>query len=319
MNRTFAALAAVLAISSAHAAGFPEKSVTMIVPFPPGGSSDMVARLIGPKVSDRLGQPVVIDNRPGATGAIGATMVKRAPADGYTILVASIGVYATNPFLQKGLQYDPAKDFDLLTVAVRAPNVLVMNPAMPAKTINEFIGYLKRMPAKVTFASSGVGSSDHLTAALFWQATATSGVHVPYKGGGPAITDLLGGHADASFQNINAILAHVQAGKLKALGVTSDKRSAVLPQVSTMAEGGVKDVVVSSWQAAAAPKGLPKDVKAALHTALVAALNDPQNSRKMTELGFEIVANSPEQFEKFLAQELERWKTVITTGKISLE
>ena len=219
----------------------------------------MVARVMGPSVTQKLGQPFVIDNRSGATGAIGAALVKRAAPDGYTILIASIGVYAINPFLQKGLQYDPAKDFDLLTVAVRAPNVLVVNPAMPAKNVQEFIGHLKKMPGKVTFASSGAGSSDHLTAALFWQKTGTSGLHVPYKGGAPAITDLLGGHADSSFQNINAILPHVQAGKMKALGITSEKRSPVLPNVPTMAEGGVKDVEVYSWQAAAAPKGLPKD------------------------------------------------------------
>jgi tripartite-type tricarboxylate transporter receptor subunit TctC len=319
MNRMLCALALALAVCGTHAATFPQKPITMIVPFPAGGSSDMVARIMGPKVNERLGQPVVIDNRPGATGAIGATIVKRAPADGHTLLVASIGVYAINPFLQKGLQYDPAKDFDLLMVAVRAPNVLVMNPAMPAKTLNEFIGYLKRMPGKVTFASSGAGSSDHLTAALFWQRTGTSGLHIPYKGGAPAITDLLGGHADASFQNINAILPHVQAGKLKALGITSEKRSPALPQVPTMAEGGVKDLEVYSWQAVAAPKGLPKDVKATLHSALVGALNDSQNKQKMVDLGFEVVAGSPEQFEKFLSQELARWKAVIAAGNITLD
>ena len=308
-----------LAATAVHAAGYPEKAVTMIVPYPAGGSSDMVARIMSAKVNERLGQPVVIDNRAGANGAIGATMVKRAAADGYTMLVAAIGVYAINPFLQKGLQYDPVKDFDLLTLAVRAPNVLVMNPAMPAKNVSEFIGYLKKLPGKVTFASSGAGSSDHLTAALFWQRTGTSGLHVPYKGGAPAIIDLLGGHADASFQNINAILQHVRAGKLKALGITADKRAPVLPQVPTMAEGGVKDVVVSSWQAVAAPKGLPKDVKSTLHAALVGALNDAQNRQRMTELGFDVVASAPEEFDKFLAQELARWKAVIEAGNISLE
>jgi tripartite-type tricarboxylate transporter receptor subunit TctC len=319
MKTLLATIALALTGVTGHAATWPQKPITMIVPFPAGGSSDMVARILGPKVNEKLGQPVVIDNRPGATGAIGATIVKRAPADGYMLLVASIGVYAINPFLQKGLQYDPAKDFDLLTVAVRAPNVLVMNPAMPAKNLQEFVGYLKKMPGKVTFASSGAGSSDHLTAALFWQRTGTSGLHIPYKGGAPAITDLLGGHADASFQNINAILPHVQAGKLKALGITSEKRATVLPQVPTMAEGGVKDVEVYSWQAVAAPKGLPKEVKSALHGALVAALNDPGNKQKMVDLGFEVTASSPEQFEKFLAQELARWKAVIAAGNISLE
>jgi tripartite-type tricarboxylate transporter receptor subunit TctC len=307
------------AATTVQAAGYPDKAVTMIVPYPAGGSSDMVARIMSARVSEKLGQPVVIDNRAGANGAIGATMVKRAAADGYTMLVAAIGVYSINPFLQKGLQYDPVKDFDLLTLAVRAPNVLVMNPAMPAKNLNEFVGYLKKLPGKVTFASSGAGSSDHLTAALFWQRTGTSGLHVPYKGGAPAIVDLLGGHADASFQNINAILQHVRAGKLKALGITADKRAPVLPQVPTMAEGGVKDVVVSSWQAVAAPKGLPKDVKSTLHAALAGALNDPQNRQRMTDLGFDVVASSPVEFDKFLGQELARWKAVIEAGNISLE
>ncbi len=318
MKRFISALALVCASAIASAA-YPTKPITAIVPFPPGGSTDMLARIIGPSVSQKLGQPFVIDNRPGATGAIGATLVKRAPPDGHTILVASIGVWAINPFLQKGLQYDPAKDFDLLTVAVRAPNVLVMNPAMPARNVAEFVGYLKKMPGKVTFASSGAGSSDHLTAALFWQKTGTSGLHVPYKGGGPAISDLLGGHADASFQNINAILPHVQGGKLKALGITSEKRSPVMKDVPTMAEAGVKGVEVYSWQAIGAPKGLPKDVKSTLHGAIVAALNEPANRQKMTDLGFEVLASSPEYFEKFLAQELARWKDVIVTGKITLE
>jgi tripartite-type tricarboxylate transporter receptor subunit TctC len=306
-------------VCGAANAVYPTRPITAVVPFPPGGSSDMVARFMGPGVNQKLGQPFIVDNRPGATGAIGATLVKRAPADGHTILVASIGVWAINPFLQKGLQYDPAKDFDLLTVAVRAPNVLVVNPAMPARNVAEFVAYLKKMPGKVTFASSGAGSSDHLTAALFWQKTGTSGLHVPYKGGGPAIIDLLGGHADASFQNINAILPHVQVGKLKALGITSEKRAPVMSQVPTMAEAGVKDIEVYSWQAVGAPKGLPKDVKATLHGALVGALNEPQSKQKMLDLGFEVLASSPEYFEKFLTQELARWKQVITVGNISLE
>jgi tripartite-type tricarboxylate transporter receptor subunit TctC len=318
MKKPVTAIVLACVCGAANAA-YPTRPITAVVPFPPGGSSDMVARFMGPGVNQKLGQPFIVDNRPGATGAIGATLVKRAPADGHTILVASIGVWAINPFLQKGLQYDPAKDFDLLTVAVRAPNVLVVNPAMPARNVAEFVAYLKKMPGKVTFASSGAGSSDHLTAALFWQKTGTSGLHVPYKGGGPAIIDLLGGHADASFQNINAILPHVQVGKLKALGITSEKRAPVMSQVPTMAEAGVKDIEVYSWQAVGAPKGLPKDVKATLHGALVGALNEPQSKQKMLDLGFEVLASSPEYFEKFLTQELARWKQVITVGNISLE
>ena len=313
-----AALAALGTVAPALAA-YPEKPVTLVVPFPPGGSTDMIARTLGPKLGASLGQSFVVENQPGATGAIGATRVKRAPADGYTILVASIGVYATNPFLQKGLQYDPAKDFDLLTVAVRAPNVLVVHPSVPAQNVAELIDYLKKNPDKVSFASSGAGSSDHLTAALFWQRTGTTGIHVPYKGGAPAISDLIGGHAQASFQNINAVLNHIKAGKLRALAVTGDKRSAVLPDVPTLAEAGVKGVDVFSWQAIAAPRGLPKDVRDKLHAALVKALNDPEVAKNLAEQGFEVVGNTPEQFAQFLNQELARWKGVIETGRITLD
>ncbi|WP_020205018.1 tripartite tricarboxylate transporter substrate binding protein [Cupriavidus sp. WS] len=314
-----AAVAATGGISAAAAQTWPTKAVSVVVPFPAGGSTDTIARMLAPPLNEKLGQPFVVDNRPGATGAIGAAMVKRAPADGYTLMVASIGVYAVNPFLQKNLPYDPAKDFDLLTVAVRAPNVLVTKPGFPAGNLQELVAYMKKNPGKVSFATSGAGSSDHLTAALFWQKSGTDGLHVPYKGGAPAISDLLAGQVDASFQNINAVLQHIRSGKLKALAVTGDKRSPVLPNVPTMTEGGVKDVDVYSWQAVAAPRGLPKDVKARLHAALVSALADPQMRQKLAESGFEVVANTPEQFDQFERQELQRWKAVIEAGKITSE
>lgn len=320
MNTTVSSLLLGLALmGGAQAAPFPSKAINAVVPFPSGGSTDAIARAIGPKISATLGQPWVVDNRPGATGAIGAGYVKRAAPDGHTLMVASIAVYSVNPLLQKRLPYDPSKDFDLLTVAVQAPNVLVTNGTVPANTVGDFIAYLKKHPGKVTFATSGAGSSDHLTAALFWQKTGTSGLHVPYKGGAPAITDLLGGHANVSFQNINVVLGHIKSGKLRALAVTGANRSAALPNVPTLAESGVKDVDVYSWQAIAAPKGLPKDVKARLHTTIVNTLRDPQIKNKLSEQGFEIVASSPEQFAKFQAQELARWRDVITNGKIEID
>jgi tripartite-type tricarboxylate transporter receptor subunit TctC len=307
--------AALLAASAAQAA-YPTKTVTVVVPFPAGGSSDMVGRLVAQKMAEKLGGTFIVENKPGATGAIGAAFVKNAPADGHTLLVSSLAVFVVNPHLQKSLPYDPSKDFDLLSVAVQAPNVLVANPAFPANDVAELVANLKKNPGKVSFASSGAGSSDHLTAELFWQQTGTSALHVPYKGGAPAIQDLVAGHADVSFQNINAVLAQIQSGKLKALAITSAKRSPLLPNVPTLAEAGVKNAEVYSWQAVAAPKGLPPDVKAKLHGAIVDALKDPAVARKMTDLGFEIVANTPEQFAKFQSQELARWKTVIVNGKI---
>jgi tripartite-type tricarboxylate transporter receptor subunit TctC len=306
------------ATSLAHAA-WPERAITFVVPFPAGGSTDMVARVIGQKVSDKLGQPIVVENRPGATGAIGATSVTRAPADGYTVMVGSIGVYATNPFLQPKLKYDPLKDFDLLTVAVRAPNVLVANPDFPANTVAELVAQLKKEPGKVSFASSGAGSSDHLTAALFWQRTGTSGLHVPYRGGAPAVSDLIAGHVNVSFQNINAVISQIQSKQLKVLAITGDARSRILPDVPTLKELGIDGVDVFSWQGVAAPKGLPDDVRLKLHGEIVAALNQPDVRKRMEDIGLEIVANTPQQFREFLTAELARWKQVIEAGNITVE
>jgi tripartite-type tricarboxylate transporter receptor subunit TctC len=189
----------------------------------------------------------------------------------------------------------------------------------PHKTLADVIAYEKANPDKMTFASSGNGSSDHLTVELFWQQSGTTGLHIPYKGGAPAITDLLGGQVDASYQNINAVLSHVKAGKLRALAITGTKRSSLLPDVPTMSEAGVKNVVVYSWQAVVAPHGLPADLKAKLHAAIVAGLNDPPVKAKLLELGFEIVANTPEQFAAFQASEFARWKKVIEVGKITAD
>ena len=313
---TLAALAFALV---APAQAWPEKTLTLIVPFPPGGSTDTLARSIGLKMQEKLGQAVIVDNKAGATGTIGAALVKRAAPDGYTVLVSSLGPFVIAPHLLKNVPYDAGRDFDLLTVAVQAPNVLVVPAASPLKSVADVIAALKKSPDKMSFASSGNGSSDHLTAELFWLQTGTSGTHVPYKGGAPAISDLLGGQVDASFQNINAILPHVASGKLRALAVTGAKRSALLPQVPTLTESGVKDADVYSWQGIAAPKGLPADVKAKLHAAIVAALNDQAVKPKLLEVGFEIVANTPEQFAAFQAAESARWKQLIDSRKITAD
>ena len=318
LRRLLLLASATFVLGTAHAA-YPDKPVTIVVPFPPGGSTDMIARTLGAKLQESLGQTFIVDNRAGATGTIGMGQVKRAAPDGYTLIVSSLGPFVIAPHLIKNVPYDMAKDFDLLMVAVQAPNVLVVPAASPLKSVADVLAQAKKTPNKLTFASSGNGSSDHLTAELFWQQTGTTGVHVPYKGGAPAMNDLLGGVVDASFQNINVVVQHVNAGKLRALAVTGDKRSSLLPQVPTLSEAGVKGADVYSWQAVAAPKGLSADVKAKLHAAMVAALNDPAVKPKLTELGFEIVANTPEQFTQFQARENARWKTVIETGKITAD
>ena len=318
MKRILAGLTLGLALAG-HAHAWPTKPVTVIVPFPAGGSTDTLARAIGPKLNEKLGQPFVVENKPGATGTIGAAQVKRAPPDGHTILVTSLGPLVIAPHLIKTPGYDPNKDFDLVTVAVQAPNVLVVPAASPFKSVADVIAKQKAQPGKVSFSSSGNGSSDHLTAELFWQQTGSEGLHVPYKGGAPAISDLLGGQVEASFQNINAIIEHVNAGKLRALAITSQKRSSLLPNVPTLAEAGVKGVDVYSWQAIVAPKGLPVDVRTKLHAAVVAALNDPDVRKRFTSLGFEVVANTPEQFATFQQGEFSRWQKVIETGKITAD
>jgi len=327
MSRTIAALAAALfALASpffsaaAFAQAYPSKPIKILVPFTAGGSSDMTARAISAKLTDSFpGATVVVENRPGANGAIAAEAMAKSPADGYTLLVGSIGTFAINVALFPKLPYNSLRDFDLLTVAVRTPNLLVCNPKVPANTLPELLAYLKKNPGKVSFASSGTGSSDHLSAELLWQRTATTGIHVPYKGGSAAMTDMIGGSAECSFQNLGAVSGHVKGGRLKAIAVTSSKRTPVFPDVPTMAEAGLPNFEVYSWQAVAGPKGLPKDVTAKLHAAIVAALNAPDTKARFDAQGFDVVANTPDQFNTFLNAEIGMWKKVVETGGIKAD
>ena len=313
----------VLGISSlifsaaVFAQSYPNKPITLVVPFPPGGSTDSVARAIGPKMSDKLGQSVIVENKAGATGTVGAGFVKRSEPDGCTLLVTSLGPLVIAPHLLASVPYDPAKDFDFITVAVQSPNVMVVPASSPFKSVADVVAALKANPNKISFASAGSGSSDHLTAEIFWDQTKTDGVHVPYKGGGPAIIDLLGGQVDVMTPNINAVIQHINSGKLRALAVTSTKRSPLLPNVPTFKEAGVNDMVIYSWQAVVAPKGLKPDVKAKVQSSVISAINDPQVKKSFTDVGFEIVANTPEQFAKYQAEESARWKKLIDTRKIT--
>ncbi|MEG1455643.1 MAG: tripartite tricarboxylate transporter substrate binding protein, partial [Comamonas sp.] len=236
-----------------------------------------------------------------------------------TFLVSSLGPLAITPHLIKGMQYDPLKDFDLITVAVQSPNVLIVPANSPYKSVADVIAYLRANPGKMTFASAGHGTSDHLTAELFWQQTGTSAIHVPYKGGAPAHADIMGGQVDASFQNINAVVQYIKGGKMRALAITSAARSPVLPDVPTLAEAGVKNVEVTSWQAIVAPKGLPPAVREKAHAAFAQALNDPKVRDQFVSIGFEMVVNTPAQFAQFQRQEYAKWKSVIETGKITID
>jgi tripartite-type tricarboxylate transporter receptor subunit TctC len=318
MKKWLCSVAALLTLTAAHAWPDASRPVTLVVPFPPGGSTDLIARTLAPKLQERLGGRFVVDNRAGATGTIGAGQVVRAAADGHTLLVTSLGPLVIAPHLIKA-PYDALKELDYISVAVQAPNVLVVPAASPHKSMNDVIAFLKAQPNKMTFASSGNGSSDHLTAELFWLQTGTTGIHVPYKGGGPVMNDLLGNQVDSSFMNINTAMPQIQAGKLRALAITSARRSPLLPQVPSLEELGIKDANVYSWQAIAGPRGLPADLKNRLHAAIAAGLNDPQIKPKLLELGFEIVASTPEQFTTYQAAEFARWKRVIETRNIKAD
>ncbi|MFZ4286528.1 Bug family tripartite tricarboxylate transporter substrate binding protein [Variovorax sp. HJSM1_2] len=319
MKKLLTACAFVMTCTAMAQTSWPEKAVTIIVPFPAGGSTDMVARALATEMQNKFGQSFVVDNRPGATGTIGAGMVKRAPADGYTLLVSSLGSYVVAPHLLPSVPYDATKDFDYLSVPVQAPNVLVASPAQKSRNVADVVAELKANPGKISFASSGNGSSDHLSAEVFWQQTGTEGLHVPYKGGAPAINDLLGNQVAYSFQNVNAVLQQIKAGKLHALAVTGDKRASVLPDVPTLAESGVKGAEVYSWQGLAAPKGLPPAVKQKIAAAAIAAINDPVIKKRMVEQGLEIVGSNPAEFTAFQATEYVRWRELIKSRGIKAD
>ena len=318
MKKLLTTLALTLAATCAWAQSWPSKPVTLLVPFPPGGSTDLIARTLAPKLQERFGGSFVVENRAGATGTIGAGAIARSAPDGHSLLVASLGPFVIAPHLIK-TNYDALKDLDTISVVVQAPNVLVVPASSPLKSMADVMAYLKAQPGKMTFASSGNGSSDHLTAELFWQQTGTSGVHVPYKGGGPVMQDLLGAQVDSSFMNINTAMPQIRAGKLRPLVITSAKRSPLLPEVPTLEEGGVKEANVQSWQAVAGPPGMPADLKARLHEAIAAAVADPAIKARLLDLGFEIVASTPEQFAAFRATEYARWQKLITARNIKAD
>ena len=293
------------------------KVITIVVPFPPGGSTDGMARALAPKMQEVLGQNVIVDNKPGATGTVGAGFVKRAPADGYTLLVTSLGPLVIAPHLLSNVPYNAATDFDYLTVGLQSPNVLVVPANSPYKTLADLIAAEKANPGKLSFGSSGSGSSDHLATEIFWQQTGTTGIHVPYKGGGPAITDAVGGQLDALFANVNSVIQFINTGKLRPLALAANKRSPVLPNVPTFSELGYKEVVAYGWQAVVAPKGLQPDVKAKIYKAVIFALNDPQTKKGFVDAGYEVVANTPEQFVQYQAQENAKWKKLIESRNIT--
>jgi len=306
--------------SAAAQQDWPSRPVTIIVPFATGGPSDLIARVAAQHMQQALGRPVVVENRPGATGEVGARQVIRSAPDGYTLMHAPISTWAINVALRPNLAYDPVTQLTRISQTVRTPNVLVVNPqAVPANDFAGLVDWLKRNAATASYPSSGVGSSDHLTAEMFKQATGTEMAHIPYSGGGPAMTSVIAGTTQASFQNLGAVIPHIQSGRLKALLITSSERSPVLPNVPTALEAGLPGFVVYSWQGLGGPPGMAPALAARVREAFDAALRVPVTASRLVESGFDIVMNTPAEFAAFQEGEIERWKRVVSAGNIKAE
>jgi len=313
-----AAIAAFLSFSTA-AQSDPSKPIRLIVPFAAGGGNDNIARLVGKRLTDSVGQPLVIDNRPGAGGVLGAELAAKAAPDGYTLFLGGVGSHALNPNLIEKLPYDPIKDFAPVILLAQAPLILVVHPSVPARTFAEFVAYARNNPGKLNFASNGNGSSSQLAAVMFDSMAGAEMVHVPYKGLAPALTDLLSGQVQLMFSSVVAILPHIKAGKLRALAVTGAGRLPSLPEVPTIAESGFPGYEASSWYGILAPAGTPREIVAKLNAELSKALAQPEVRNSLLADGAEPVGGTPESFAAYIRSEKERMGKLIRDAKIRLE
>lgn len=306
-----AAMATAPAALSQGAASYPSKPVRLVVPFPPGGTTDILARAVAQKLSEAWGQQAIVDNRPGAGGNIGSDLVAKAAPDGYTLLMGTVGTHAINPSLYTKMPYDHVKDFAPVILVAGVPNVLVVNPSVPVNSVKDLIAYAKANPDKLNFASSGNGTSIHLSGELFRTMTGVQITHVPYKGSSPALTDLMGGQVQLMFDNLPSSLQFIKAGKLKALAVTSTARSAALPDVPTLAESGLPGFEASSWFGVLAPAGTPPDIVARINGAIGAWLATPEAKDKLMSQGAIAAGGTPDEFAKHIAAETAKWAKVV--------
>jgi tripartite-type tricarboxylate transporter receptor subunit TctC len=309
--RNLAIVLAAFASSLAFAqATYPSKPVRLVVPFPAGGTTDILARAAAQKLSEAWGQQVIVDNRPGAAGNIGAELVAKAAPDGYTLLMGTVGTHAINPSLYAKMPYDHVKDFVPVILVAGVPNVLVVNPGVPVNSVPELIAYAKANPGKLNFASSGSGTSIHLSGELFKTMTGVQMTHVPYKGSAPALTDLMGGQVQLMFDNLPSSLAFIKAGKLRALGVTSAARAAALPDTPTIADT-VPGFEASSWFGILAPAGTPRDVVVKVNAETAKWLASPDAKEKLAGQGANVAGGSPEAFAKHIQMETAKWAKVV--------
>ena len=312
------AAAAALALPGAWAQTWPSRSVSIIVPFPAGGTTDVLARALGQELSKTLGQPVVVENKPGAGATLGADYVAKAKADGYTLLMGAVHhTIATSVYRKLG--YDFEKDFAPITTVALVPNVLVVNPQLPAKTVQELLAQAKAQPGKLTYGSNGTGTGQHLIGAHFEGMGGVQLLHVPYKGSGPLTTDLLGGQITMSFDTITPVLPHIKAGKLRALAVTTAKRSVALPDVPTLEEAGLPGFDMGTWFGMLAPAGTPKDIVARLNADMVKIIQSPEFRKKMDDIGADPIANTPEQMARQIKDDTARFARLVKEAKVSLD
>lgn len=309
---------AFVAAVNAQPAAWPAKPITLVVTYPPGGGADAMARLIAPKMGEALGQNVIVDNRPGAGGQIGASYVAKASADGHTLMLDASS-FAVNPSLYPKLPYDSVKAFRPIGVIAQFPNVVLVNAQFPAKSVADLITQARSHKNAVSFASSGNGSAQHLAGALFESATKVEMVHIPYKGGGPALNDVIGGQVPLFFGNLASTLPHVQSGKLRALAVTSAKRSSILPDVPTLAESGVQGAEIYEWNALFAPAGTPEAVVQKINAALQSAIDSPEVKARIAQLGGEPLRTTPETAQQFIRNQMALWARVIKERNITTE
>ena len=319
MHRALPVLLLAFAASVAAAQSYPSKPIHLIVPFPPGGPTDIVGRLVSQKLSEGLGQPVVVDNRAGAGGTVGSTAAAKAPGDGYTLLYGSTSTLAIAPALYRNLSYDPRTAFAPISLVSRGAIIAAVNAEVPARTLQEFIALAKKTPGKLSYSSAGSGTPPHLAAELFKTVAGVDLLHVPYKGGAPAISDLVGGQVQAIFEGQVVLLPHIKSGKVRALAITGQKRDPALPDVPTFAEAGLPSYDVYFWSGLVAPAGTPNDIVARLNGILVQALNAPDAREALTRQGLEPAPSTPQQFAAFIGSELERWGRVAKDSGAKLD
>ena len=311
MKRLAFFVAALAAAAAAAAQGFPSRAVTIVVPYPPGGLIDLVARTIQPRMQTELGRPVLVENRSGAGGNVGAEAVARAPADGYTLLLADIGSLAISPSVFTALPFEPVKDFAPVIMVAYSPHLLVVHPSVPAKDAKELVALAKAKPDSFNFAVSGIGGANHLAGIDFAQRAGIKWTYVPYKGGSQALTDMVGGQSNVMFNGMLATYPFVKDGKLKALAISSAKRFAAAPEIPTVAESGMPGFETGSWQGIVAPAGTPPEVVARLHAIVTAILATPEMKDRLDKAGAEVRPMSPAQFGAFIRDERDRWAKVV--------